>query len=315
MHKLATPIKIWVYAILLSALLVLIFSAYAFKIFKHPNRIPTAFKKSLKETLHHFNKQDSSRTTVLFFGSSPSFFAIPNSKKLENDIELKTGLKLNLLKVNILWLNMDKFLNSEFLEYIKIYPPKILFIETNRLFIDDTWGRDSLTLISMYESIKKGGFPKEYNEALEELFGELKFFLGLRQPIDINCNPTIHRSFFSNRFDTIAFRAIQEKKQALRTFEQNNELNLAIQDLQNKNVKVYFLELPRFSGYESSFLNPTEKAIKEQLHAQYDSAFKIPTFRFNHTMNDSDFFDGGHLNYKGANKYNHWLVSLLDSIL
>lgn len=315
MYRAVTPIKIWIYAIVVSTFLVLVFSAYALNIFKHPNRVPTAYKKSLKETLHHYNKQDSSRTTVLFFGSSPSFFAIPNSKQLENDIELKTGLKLNLLKVNILWLNMDKLLNSEFLDYIKIYSPKILFIEINRLFVDDDWGRDSLTLLSMYESIKKGRFPNEYNEALAELLANSKFYLGVKQPIDINCNPTVHRSFFSDKFDTVAFRAIKEKSHFVRSFEQNQAFNEAIRHLNSKKVKVYFLELPKFSAFENTCLSPLERYKKKLLHAKYDSIFKVPTFLFNETLNDSDFFDGGHLNYRGAKKYNHWLVSLLDSIL
>ncbi len=315
MYRSVTPIKIWIYAIVVSSFLVLVFSAYALHIFKHPNRVSNAYRKSLKETLQHLYNQDSSRTTVLFFGSSPSFFAIPNSKQLENDIELKTGLKLNLLKVNILWLNMDRLLNSEFLEYIKIYPPKILFIETNRLFVDDDWGRDSLTLLSMYESIKKGRFPNEYNEALEELLANSKFYLGVKQPIDINCNPTVHRSFFSDKFDTVAFRALKENRQLVRNFGQNQEFNEAIRHLNSKNVKVCFLELPKFSAYENTCLSPLERYKKKLLHAKYDSIFKVPTFVFNETLNDSDFFDGGHLNYKGAKKYNNWLVSLLDSIL
>jgi hypothetical protein len=315
MHKAVTPIKIWIYAIAVSTLLVLVFSAYTLNIFKHPNRVSNAYRMSLKETLQHFHAQDSSRTTVLFFGSSPSFFAIPNSKQLENDIELNTGLKLNLLKVNILWLNMDKLLNSEFLDYIKIYPPKILFIETNRLFVDDDWGRDSLTLLSLYESIKKGGLPNEYNEALEELLANSKFYLGMKQQIDINCNPTIHRSFFSDKFDTVAFRASKENRHLVRNFGQNQEFNEVIRHLNSKNIKVYFLELPNSPAYENTCLSPLERNRKKLLYAKYDSIFKVPTFVFNETLNDSDFFDGGHFNYKGAKKYNHWLVSLLDSIL
>jgi hypothetical protein len=191
-----------------------------------------------------------------------------------------------------------------------------LFLEINRLGLDDTWGiSNPLTLQSTFIDLKEGKVPQEYSLALEELMSSIKSKLGVKPRIDVNCNPIAHKSFFSDVLDTATFRILLDKKQTVRKFEDNRVLNHTIENLIASQTKVFLLAIPQAKGYTDTYLTKVQKIEWENLLQAYNRTYGIPCFSCSHIMQDSDFFDGGHVNYKGARKYDDWFLTKIDSIL
>jgi hypothetical protein len=62
--------------------------------------------------------------------------------------------------------------------------------------------------------------------------------------------------------------------------------------------------LRRRKGFYSS-----QKKELQTLLQTYYQTYGIPCWKYPYRMNNADFADGGHLNYKGAKKYQKWLAS------
>jgi hypothetical protein len=124
-----------------------------------------------------------------------------------------------------------------------------------------------------------------------------------------------HQTFFLNDFDTLSYRILCEKINHVRKFDDNVTLNQSLIDLTNKGVKTYFFQAPLYAKYEKIYLTKEQRLEWYKIKNTYQDSLAIPCFIPSIHLNDSDYFDGGHLNYKGARKFQPWLINLLDSLL
>ena len=95
------------------------------------------------------------------------------------------------------------------------------------------------------------------------------------------------------------------------SFSQNKIANKAYHELVKKNTKIIFLEMPRAPKLESIYIDKNQKLKLKKLWATYNRIYGIECWQYPRRMNNSDFFDGGHLNYRGAEKYEEWFISKL----
>ena len=67
--------------------------------------------------------------------------------------------------------------------------------------------------------------------------------------------------------------------------------------------------MPRASELERVWLKSTQKKELQTLLHVYKQNYNIEYWKYPYSLKDSDFIDGGHLNSKGAKKYQKWLAT------
>lgn len=303
MNEVVPPLKIWFYTFGMVVFLLFGFLFYSYS----PN---SPYKKKFKKNQHLLekviiknSKSNLSNVTIVFMGSSLTRCAFGNNIDIEKKFTKKENKKFTVLKITLDGLNNEIATEIKFFEYISKYPPAYLFIENNNLNID-TENKDSLL-----SYLKK---------SLDNLINFIKNSLGNYKnnirTIVFNSNPPVGEPFYQNKFDTVIYSELLIKKRFVRSFSQNKIANKAYDALIQKKTKIIFLEMPRTPKLESIYIDRIQKIELNNLMKTYQQKFGIEYWKYPNAMSNSDFSDGGHLNYKGAKKYQEWFISKFDSI-
>jgi len=148
------------------------------------------------------------------------------------------------------------------------------------------------------------------NSSVKKLISFAKNFTRSRV---ISVSPKIKNSpedpIYKDNFDSIAYFHILQKKRIVRTFSQNKKANKAYSELIKRKTKIIFLDMPRAPKLEMDWLTSNQKKELQALLQTYHQKYGIPYWKYPYSMRNSDFKDGGHLNYKGAEKYQEWLAT------
>ncbi|NRS88735.1 hypothetical protein HNQ02_001653 [Flavobacterium sp. 7E] len=292
MNEISPPLKIWGYAVSITVFIILVFMIV-------PNNTDNQKHKyiqyNLRKAIIKNNETSSTNTSIVFLGSSLTGCALENIPQIENKISKNKSSKSSVLRVAISGLNYKTIDQIRFFDFITKYPPSYLFIEINHLNIDDKSSNEMFDILesstdNMITFIKKTlGFSINY----EFMIGET----------------SLDNPFYKDHFNTVIYSRLLLKKRFVRTFLQNKTANTAYAELIKSNTKIIFLDMPRASKLESVWLDKSQKKELATLMDTYKEKYGIECWKYPSTMNDSDFSDGGHLNYKGAKKYEQWFVN------
>ncbi|WP_458008635.1 hypothetical protein [Flavobacterium sp. PL002] len=292
MNEISPPLKIWGYAFSITALIILVFMIF-------PNNTDNQKHKytqnKLRKAIIKNNETSSTNTSIVLLGSSLTRCALENIPQIESELSKKKSRKSTVLRVSIDGLNNETIDQIRFFDFITKYPPNYLFIEINHLNIDD---KSSNEMFDILES------------SLENMISFIKKTLGFSINYEIMISKTsLESPFYKDHFDTVIYSQLLLKKRFVRTFLQNKTANKAYAELIKSNTKIIFLDMPRASKLESVWLDKNQKKKLDALMDTYKQKYGIECWKYPSTMNDSDFIDGGHLNYKGAKKYEQWFVT------
>jgi hypothetical protein len=295
MNESSPPLKVWFYTIAVIALLltlsgVFIKSSYLFE--KSSEKVRNMTRKSFTE-----NKKDTTlNTSIAFLGSSLTSHALYNFRDTDKKLRIYPKGKTNILRLTI------NSLNNQVLEDFQIFnsliesPPDYLFIEINHLLVDKEKNIGLLALLNS-SVIKIHLLAKKTIGIIEE--DKFSKFV----------NGKYKDSFFTETFNIELYSQILQIKRLVRAFSQNKEANGAYTELIKRKTKIIFLDMPRASKLEMVWLDASQKKELQTLLQTYDQTYGIPCWKYPYRMKDADFADGGHLNYKGAKKYQNWLSS------
>lgn len=292
MNETSPPLKIWGYAFSITALIILVFIIF-------PNNTDNQKHKytqnKLRKAIIKNNETSSTNTSIVLLGSSLTRCALENIPQIESELSKKKSRKSNVLRVSIDGLNNETTDQIRFFDFITEYPPNYLFIESNNLNIDGISHKERVNLIA---------------SSLENMISFIKKTLGFSINYEIMISKTpLDSPFYKDHFDTVIYSELLLKKRFVRTFLQNKTANTAYAELIKSNTKIIFLDMPRASKLESVWLDKNQKKELHALMDTYRQKYGIECWKYPSTMNDSDFSDGGHLNYKGAKKYEQWFVN------
>jgi hypothetical protein len=299
MNKIGPPLKLWFYTIGIVVFILLSFMVYSYS----PNSpYKQQFKKTqnrLKQAIIKNNTSSPLNNSIVFIGSSLTGCAFESNIELEKKITRKKNKEFHVLKITISGLNNEIAQEIRFFDYISKYPPTYLFIENNNLNIDSENNDD------IFFHLK---------QSLENITSYTKNTIGVDTDINFNAKPPLESEFYKDKFNNAIYSQLLIKKRFVRTFLQNKTANKAYAELIKKNTKIIFLDMPRASKLESVYLNKKQKMELNDLLESYQQIFGIEYWKYSYNMNDSDFSDGGHLNYKGAKKYSEWFITKFDSL-
>lgn len=303
MNQIVPPLKLWFYTFGIVTILLLGFQFFFFS----PNSpYKEKFKKNkhlLEEAIIKNSKPSLSNATIVFLGSSLTNCALGSNIEIERKLTRKKNKKFTILKITLDALNNETATEIKFFEYISKYPPTYLFIENNNLNID-------------FEN--KESVLYYLKQSFENVTSFIKSKFGNRKnnvyTIRFNSKPSLGERFYQNKFDTFIYSILLTKKRFVRSFSQNKIANKAYHELVKKNTKIIFLEMPRAPKLESIYIDKNQKLKLKKLWATYNRIYGIECWQYPRRMNNSDFFDGGHLNYRGAEKYEEWFISKFNSI-
>jgi len=295
MNESSPPLKVWFYTVGVIVLILTlsgfcIKSSYLYE--KNSEKVRNMIKKSFPE-----NKKDTtSNTSILFLGSSLSANALYNFRDTEKKLRGNSKGKTNILRLFINGLNNQILEDFQIFDPINESPPDYLFIEINHLLT----GKEENIGISM---LLKSSI--------------LKIILLAKKTIGITegdyfskvINGANKDPFFRDDFNSELYSLFLQQKRFVHTFSQNKEANDAYAKLIKRKTKIIFLDMPRASKLETVWLDANQKKELQTLLQTYYQTYGIPCWKYPYRMNNADFADGGHLNYKGAKKYQKWLAS------
>src|SRR3990170_8097899 len=245
MYEDAPPLKVWAYSVSAIFSLLLLFVLFTYSGFGPYAKVLERSNKSLEDALIEINK-DTSAISVVIVGSSLTEDALVDPKAIEEGIFKQTNKKANVLRVAIYFMNMDLAKRIDFFGYIRKYPPQYLFLENFGMNLDD--GNLSSLL------------PVPVDASLLYLRNELRKKLGMNSNEDyytkwhtFDTKPL--PEFYSDKFDSAAFRSLQTKKMTVRQASQNAIANEAYQALQKKKTKIVFLDMPQSDKLQRNFLD------------------------------------------------------------
>lgn len=298
MDKTGPPLKLWFYTISITVSILLGFMAYSLS---NPERL--GFKEvtnGLKEAIIKNNRESPMHTSIVLLGSSLTGCAFQNTSEIEKKTSKNNSRKRNVLRIAINGLNNKIIDKIRFFDYITQSPPNYLFIESNHLNIDDNNPKDRFKILKL---------------SLENMTFLLKNIIGANNHYEmITGKASIGSEFYKDNFDTTIYSKLLMKKRFVRTFLQNKTENKAFAELIEKNTKIIFLDMPRAPKLESVYLDNKQKVELNNLLEYYQKNYNIECWKYPNVMSNSDFSDGGHLNYKGAKKYSEWFVTKFNSL-
>lgn len=285
------PLKVWGYTFAVVTAL-LLFSIFGLKNASEKD------KSEIAEMQAHINKtsktNNKSHTTILFLGSSLTGNALYNLIDIKNRFKINNQNNIQVSRIAINSLDYQLLEDLHFFEYILKSPPDYLFIENNHINIDDEATNGNLEIV---------------NSAVNNLISFTKKTIGLQEKKSIPFfKDTQNSRLHQNIFDTIVYTQLLKKKRLVRTFSQNKKANDAYNALIKRKTKIVFLDLPRATKLEQIWLNTSQKKELQMLLDTYHKKYGIDYWKYPYSMSDTDFIDGGHLNYKGAKKYQDWLI-------
>ena len=203
--------------------------------------------------------------------------------------------KTNILVLAIIGLHYARVEDLHIFEHIIESPPDYLFIENNHINIDDINPNEKLNLLK---------------SSVSNLISWPKKIIGIQEIETIHFFKNILNSpSHLNYFDARVYSKLLKKKRLVRTFDQNKEANDAYAALLKKNTKIVFLDLPRTQELEKISLNSKQKKELQTLLDIYYQKYGIAYWKYPYSLSNNDFIDGGHLNCKGAKKYQDWLIA------
>ncbi|MGZ9677125.1 hypothetical protein [Flavobacterium sp. GNP001] len=296
MNETSPPLKVWLYTVSTILVLVLI-SVFGLQTEKKNKQIEykninTKVRKILKVN----NSSNAARPSVVFLGSSLIGHALYNLNTIDEKFELKkTKASPKICSIAINALDNEKINKLKLFEELVNHPPDYLFIEINHILVDGE--ETELTL-------------KYLKIAINNLFLFVKNTIGLAPEKTINffkIKP--ENALFHDQFNIEDYKQLLQKKRSVRLFNENKILNEACLDLQLKKTKIIFIDLPRAPQLEQIWLSSTQKKVWIEVLKKYQRSYKIDFWKYPNLLNNSDFVDGGHLNYKGAKKYQDWLIT------
>lgn len=296
MSETSPPLKVWLYtvSIIVVLLLLSVFNLQTENKDKQGEykNINTKVKKILKQN----NSSRASRPSVVFLGSSLTGHALYNLNEIDEKFELnpkKASPKICSIAINAL--NNEKIVQLQLFKSLANDPPDYLFLEVNHILIDDK---------------KTNSYLKTLNQGINNLFSLTKKKFGIANETQISFfKLTPQNPLFEDDFNFEIFQRLLQKERIVRTFEQNKILNEACLALQRKKTKIIFIDLPRAPQLQQNWLSPNQKKAWTEVLKKYQRTYKIDFWKYPYVLSNSDFTDGSHLNYKGAKKYQDWLIT------
>jgi hypothetical protein len=292
MNESSPPLKVWFYTFTVVVAL-LLFSIF----YLEENASKEINSKKLIEIQATLKKawktNHNSQTTMLFLGSSLTSCALYNFADLKNRFYINNQKKINFFRLAINGLNYQTLEDLQIFDYIIESPPDYLFIESNRINIDD----EQVNLLTMSLNNLVSFAKKSISSIV------------INESIIIKDNPK--NPIYKDNFDYNTYYYFLQKKRLVRTFSQNKKANKAYSELIKRKTKIIFLDMPRAPKLEMVWLTANQKKDLQTLIQTYHQKYDIAYWRYPYIMSITDFTDGGHLNYKGAKKYQEWLAAQL----
>jgi len=298
MNNSSPPLKVWFFSI---GLILMLLSLSAIFITSSEKAEKTALevKDLLKKSGIGPKTDANSTTSIIFLGSSLTRLALYNFEDTEKLFSLNPNSKTTILKLAIEGLSYEELKESKTLEYIIESPPDYLFVESNHINIDFKSDDGKLNLVSFHLN--------------NLILIARKMFYGLGDKFNEIFGVTPEDPFFTGNFNKDDYAQILRLKRDVRRFSQNKEVNEAYAELIKRKTKIIFLDMPRASELDRVWLNSTQKKELQTLLQAYKQSYNIEYWKYSYSLKDSDFIDGGHLNSKGAKKYQKWLATQFKS--
>ena len=291
MNESSPPLKVWFYTFTVVVAL-LLFSIF----YLEENTSKEINSKKLIEIQATLKKvwktNHKSQTTMLFIGSSLTGCALYNLADLKNRFYINNQKKINFFLLSINGLNYQTLEDLQIFDYIIESPPDYLFIESNRINIDN----EQVNLLTM---------------SLNNLVSFAKNSIGIVEYIYPDIFDTLASPLHKENFDSYIYSKILQKKRLVRTFSQNKKANKAYSELIKRKTKIIFLDMPRAPKLEMVWLTANQKKDLQTLIQTYHQKHGIEYWKYPYSMRNADFLDGYHLNYKGAEIYQEWLAAQL----
>lgn len=290
MNESSPPLKVWFYTFTVVVAL-LLFSIFYFE----ENASKEINSKKLIEIQATLKKawktNHKSQTTMLFLGSSLTGDALYNLGDMKKRFNINDQKKIIFFRLTIPGLDNQLLEDLQIFDYIIESPPAYLFIESNRINIDN----DKVNLL---------------NSSVKNLFSFAKKSISsivINEYINIKDNP--EDPIYKDNFDNNAYYYLLQKKRLVRTFSQNKKANKAYSELIKRKTKIIFLDMPRAPKLEMVWLTANQKKDLQTLIHTYYQKYGIEYWKYPYSMSNTDFIDGYHLNHKGAKKYQEWLAA------
>lgn len=292
MNESSPPLKVWFYTFAAVAALLTfsIFGLEKYTLKEINSKKQTEIQATIKNACKTNHKN---QITMLFLGSSLTSCALYNFDDLNNRFNIKNQKKIIFIQLAISGLNYQLLEDLQIFDYIVESPPDYLFIESNRINIDNEQVNLLATSLNNLVSFAKKSISS----------------IVVNESITIKDNPK--NSICKDNFDSFTYYYLLQKKRLVRTFSQNKKANKAYSELIKRKTKIIFLDMPRAPKLEMVWLTANQKKDLHALIQTYQQKYGIAYWRYPYSMSITDFIDGGHLNCKGAKKYQEWLAAQL----
>ena len=299
MNNSSPPLKVWFFSIGLILMLLSLSAIFINSSEKADSekaeKTVLEVKDLIKKSGIGHNKDSNSTTSIIFLGSSLTRHALYDFEETEKLFTLSPNSKTIILKLAINGLSYKELEESKTLEYIIESPPDYLFIESNHINIENKSNDGKLHFLRFYLN--------------NLILIARKMFYGLEDKLKKIFGVTPEDPFFTGNFNKDVYAQILLIKRDVREFSQNTEVNEAYAELIKRKTKIIFLDMPRASELERVWLKSTQKKELQTLLHVYKQNYNIEYWKYPYSLKDSDFIDGGHLNSKGAKKYQKWLAT------
>jgi hypothetical protein len=298
MDNSAPPLKLWFFVSGIVIFFLGGFFGYAYVEFPNSNVVGRLYSARIKKAIMKNDIIRPRQKSIVIFGSSLAHCDLPNVPEIEKMIS-DSNKKATVLRIAIHAFDMKKAEYSNFFSHITKYPPNYLFVETNDMNIDESNGDD------------EDGLPTSV--LIDLMLKKMKEILGA-ESTEFNRPPPIGTTLHKDGFDTATFKKFVLSARHVRKFSDNKIANAAFAALIKHKTKVIFLELPLCARLNKVYLSDNEKIKLQRLYDTYLKTYGIPTWKYPVVMDDSDFLDGGHLNYKGGKKYEDWFATEFNKL-
>ena len=293
MNESSPPLKVWFYTFAVVAALL------SFSIFGLEKNASKKKKSELVEMQAHIKKiwktNHKSQTTMLFLGSSLTGHALYNLADIKNRFNINNQKKTKIFRLAIIGLDYQILEDLQIFDYIIESPPDYLFIESNHINVDKIGSNEKLNLL---------------NSCVNNLISFTKNSIGIVEYKSTKIfKDTPESPLHKDNFNSDIYSQLLQRKRLVRTFSQNKKANEAYAELIKRKTKIIFLDMPRAPKLEMVWLTANQKKELQTLLQTYHQKYGIAHWKYPYSMSNSDFTDGGHLNYKGAKKYQEWLAA------
>ena len=299
------PLKVWYFVggIFLLLLTSCIYFSYSLAQPKVDNE-----QKLLEESIKENNTTDSSKTAIVFLGSSLARCAFPDTKGLEEKIFNESNRKVSIFRMGFDGLNMAMVEDLKIFDFLKKYPPQYLFLESNRL---------------NFEAGDENN--KQFKQPLPMVIFTYDLGMWLKSKIGLGTYPvenpyvsniqnyivdkqTFGDIYYNNETNSAYFKTLLIAKRYVRRVAENKIANEAYGELIKKGTKIIFLDMPKAEALKNVYSQKYAKDIEPVL-SFYKENYGIDCWTYPNILSDSCFFDGGHLKYIGSKAYQDWFVT------